>query len=192
MDIKTGDYRTSEGRSTDSKKSIELNSEEFKIIQAQITNLNQQLSIAQTVSTKEKHRSEELKSMTDRLQADFDNHRKRTAEMTKKLREDGQADVIEKIFPLTDTLKQAVKMIPDPKTQEGLNMVLRQFINTLEQLGVTEIPALGQPFDPNFHNAVADIKVKNPEDQNIIVEVYTKGYKLRDRVIRYSDVKVGR
>ena len=192
MDIKTGDYRTGDLRSSDSKKSVELNSEEFKIIQAQITNLTQQLSIAQTVSTKEKARAEELKGMAERLQADFTNHRKRTDEMSKKLREDGQADAIEKVLPLADILRQAVALVKDEKTQEGLKLVLRQFMRTLEEMGVTEIPALGEKFDPNIHNAVADIKVKNPEDQNIIVEVYQKGYRLKDRILRYSDVKVGR
>jgi len=193
LDRKTGDYRpTGDLRSSDAKKSIELNSEEFKIIQAQITNLTQQLSIAQTVSTKEKNRAEELKNLAERLQADFTNHRKRTDEMAKKLKEDGKADAIEKIIPISDTLRQAVTLVKDEKVQEGLKLVLKQFMHTLEGMGVTEIPALGETFDPNLHNAVSDVKVKNPEDQNIIVEVFTKGYKLGDRVIRYSDVRVGR
>jgi len=187
----TDDYRTGELKSSESKTSIELNSEEFKIIQAQITNLTQQLSIAQTVSTKEKTRAEELKTLAERLQADFSNHRKRTDEMAKKLKEDGQADAIEKILPLADVLGQATALVKDEKTQEGLRLVLKQFMQTLENMGVTEIPALGEMFDPNLHNAVSDVKVK-PADQNKIVEVYQKGYKLRDRVLRYSDVIVGR
>ncbi|MCL2375729.1 MAG: nucleotide exchange factor GrpE, partial [Firmicutes bacterium] len=153
MDNNTADSRTGDMRSSDSPKSVELNSEEFKIIQAQITNLTQQLSVAQTVSTKEKARAEDLKAMAERLQADFDNHRKRTAEMSKKLKEDGQAEVIEKIIPLTDTLRQAITLVKDEKTQEGLRLVLRQFMHTLEGLEVTEIPALGEMFDPNLHNA---------------------------------------
>ena len=172
--------------------SVELNPEEFKTIQAQIANLTQQLSIAQTVSNKEKARSEELSHLAARLQADFDNYRKRTTENMKKLKEEGSVEVIEKIIPLTDTLLQAVTMVSDESTAEGLRMVLKQFMNTLEGFGVTEIPALGEKFDPNLHDAVTDVKVKDASNVNVIVEVFQKGYRIGDRIIRYSKVKVGK
>jgi len=192
MNMRTGEIRPTGEMRTIERKSIELNSEEFKVIQAQIANLTQQLSLAQTVSVKEKNRSDELANLASRLQADFDNHRKRTQEAAKKMREDGRVEVVEKVIPIADTLRQASLMVKDEKVAEGLKMVLKQFMSTLETMGVTEIQSLGQPFDPNIHNAIMDVKVKDPKDVNIIVEVLTKGYRMGDKVIRYSDVKVGR
>lgn len=171
---------------------MELSKEEFQAIQNQVTNLNQQLAIAQAVAQKEKNRSEELKNFSDRLQADFDNYRKRTAENNKKLKEDGVVDVIEKVIPLLDTMKQGITLIPDEKVADGLKMIYKQFNEMLGSFGVTEIPALGEQFDPNLHNAVMQVKVKDEKNVNVIVEVFNKGYRLGDRIIRHSVVKVGK
>ncbi|MCL2062363.1 MAG: nucleotide exchange factor GrpE [Firmicutes bacterium] len=172
--------------------SIELDQEEFKVIQTQIANLNQQLSVAQAVASKEKNRSEELNVLSDRLQADFDNYRKRTAENNQKLKEDGIVDTVKKILPLMDTMRHAVTMVTDEKTAEGLKMVLKQFNDGLGSLGVAEIPALGEQFDPHLHDAVAQVKVRDASSANIIVEVLQKGYRLGERIIRHSVVKVGK
>jgi molecular chaperone GrpE len=170
---------------------VELNPEEFKVIQAQIATLNQQLSIAQAIAAKEKNRSDELNNLLNRLQADFDNYRKRTAENNQKLKEDGVVDAVKKIIPLTDTLRQAIAMTPDEKIAEGLKMVSKQFTDAMGSLGVTEIAALGEQFDPNLHEAVMQVKVKDDSNVNVIVEVFQKGYRLGERVIRHSVVKVG-
>jgi len=183
--------RTSE-RLNKTTPTVELNSDEFKIIQSQIATLSQQLSIAQAIVNKEKNRTEELSNMQTRLQADFDNYRKRTAESSKKLKEEGYCECIEKVLPLTDVMDQAIAMIKDEQTAEGLKMMLKQFMDTLSGLGVAEIPALGQQFDPNLHNAVMNVEVEDKSKANTIVEVFQKGYRIGDRILRYSVVKVGK
>ena len=160
--------------------------------QAQIDALMQQLSVAQAIAAKEKSRSEELSNLVNRLQADFDNYRKRNADLNKKQKEDGMVVIIEKVIPVLDVLKQAITMITDEKVAEGVKMIYRQINEMLATFGVSEIPALGEQFDPNLHNAIMQVKVKDPSKVNTVVEVFQKGYRMGDRIIRYSVVKVAK
>lgn len=171
---------------------IEMKQEEYKAIQAQLANLNQQMAIAQTIAGKEKGRSEELANLVNRMQADFDNYRKRTNDNSKRIKEDGVCEVIEKLLPVLDVLKQAIMMIPDEKVADGVKMIYRQLTELLTQFGVTEIPALGLPFDPTVHNAVMQVKVKDEDKVGLVVEVFNKGYRMGERIIRPSIVKVAR
>lgn len=82
---------------------------------AQLAAFAQQLTVAQAVAVKEKNRSEELSNLVNRMQADFDNYRKRNAELNKKQKEDGMVAVIEKVVPVLDVMKQAISMITDEK-----------------------------------------------------------------------------
>lgn len=185
-------FRTTTMDQISSPSSVELNPDEFKVIQAQIANLNQQLGIVQAVALKEKNRADELNNLVTRLQADFDNYRKRTNENNQKLKEDGIVEAVKKIIPLLDILRQAIAITQDEKTVEGLKMMAKQFSDGLGSLGVTEIPSLGEQFDPNLHEAVMQVKVKDSANINIIVEVFQKGYRLGERIIRHSVVKVGK
>ncbi|MCH5160853.1 MAG: nucleotide exchange factor GrpE [Clostridiales bacterium] len=169
---------------------VEIHQEEYKAMQNQLANASQQLSIAQAIAFKEKTRSEELSSLVNRLQADFDNYRKRMNEGNKKLKEDGMCAVLEKLIPEMDVMKQAIQTISDEKVAEGVKMIYRKFVDLLTAFGVEEIPALGQQFDPNLHNAVMNVKTSDPTKVNMIVEVFNKGYKMGDRVLRHSVVKV--
>ena len=169
---------------------VEMQQEEYKALQNQIATVTQQLSIAQAIAFKEKTRSEELSSLVNRMQADFDNYRKRMNDNNKKLKEDGMCVVLERLIPELDVLKQAIQTITDDKVAEGVKMIYRQFLDILTAFGVEEIPALGQQFYPNLHNAVMNVKTADPTKVNMIVEVFNKGYKLGDRVLRHSVVKV--
>ncbi len=160
--------------------------------QAQLSALMQQLAVAQTIATKERNRSEELANLVNRMQADFDNYRKRNAELNKKQKEDGMVAVIEKVIPVLDVLKQAISMITDEKVAEGVKMIYRQITEMLSNFGVSEIPALGEQFDPNLHNAIMQVKVKDPDKVNMVVEVFQKGYRMGERIIRHSVVKVAK
>ncbi len=160
--------------------------------QAQLSALMQQLAVAQTIATKERNRSEELANLVNRMQADFDNYRKRNAELNKKQKEDGMVAVIEKVIPVLDVLKQAISMITDEKVAEGVKMIYRQITEMLTNFGVSEIPALGEQFDPNLHNAIMQVKVKDPDKVNMVVEVFQKGYRMGERIIRHSVVKVAK
>ena len=169
---------------------IEVSQDDYKAMQNQIAAVSQQLTIAQAIAVKEKARSEELSNLVNRMQADFDNYRKRMNESNKKLKEDGMCAVLEKIIPELDVLKQAIQTITDEKIAEGVKMIYRRILDVLTSFGVEEIPALGQQFDPNLHNAVMQTKTNDPSKVNMIVEVYNKGYKLGDRILRHSVVRV--
>ncbi|MCH5157611.1 MAG: nucleotide exchange factor GrpE [Clostridiales bacterium] len=169
---------------------VEMQQEEFKALQTQIATVTQQLSIAQAIAIKEKARSEELSNLVNRMQADFDNYRKRMNENNKKLKEDGICAVLEKLIPALDVLKQAIQSIPDAKVAEGVKMIYRQVFDILTAFNVEEIPALGEQFDPNLHNAIVNVKTNDPAQVNMIVEVFNKGFRLGDRVLRHSNVKV--
>lgn len=161
-------------------------------VKAQLALYAQQLTVAQAVAVKEKNRSEELANLVNRMQADFDNYRKRNAELNKKQKEDGIVAVIEKLVPVLDVMKQAISMITDEKVAEGVKMIYRQINEMLASFGVTEIPALGEQFDPNLHNAIMQVKVKDADKVNMVVEVFQKGYRMGDRIIRHSVVKVAK
>ena len=161
-------------------------------IQVQVNGLAQQLQIAQTVATKEKSRSEELSNLVVRMQADFDNYRKRNNEQMKHNKEDGIVDVVEKLLPVLDNMKRAILMIQDEKVAEGVKMIYRQIVEVMGAFGITEIPARGEQFDPNLHNAVQQVKVKDSSKVNMVVEVLQKGYRMGDRVIRHSVVTVAK
>lgn len=169
---------------------VEVSQEDYKAMQNQIATVTQNLSIAQAIAVKEKAKSEELSNLVNRMQADFDNYRKRMNEGNKKLKEDGICAVLEKIIPELDVLKQAIQTITDEKVAEGVKMIYRRMVDVLTSFGVEEIPALGQQFDPNLHNAVMQTKTTDPSKVNMIVEVYNKGYKLGDRILRHSIVRV--
>lgn len=166
--------------------------DEKEDVSVDMATLTQQLQIAQTVATKEKSRSEELANLVARMQADFDNYRKRNNELNKKAKEEGIVEVVEKLLPVLDNMKRAIMMIQDEKVAEGVKMIYRQIVDMLESFGITEIAALGKQFDPNLHNAVQQVKVKDETKVNMVVEVLQKGYIMGDRVIRHSVVTVAK
>ena len=161
-------------------------------INAQLAGLTQQLQIAQTVAMKEKSRSEELGNLVSRMQADFDNYRKRTNELNKRTKEEGVVEVVEKLLPILDNLRLAIQAIDDESISEGIKMIYRQITDMLATFNVTEISALGEQFDPNLHNAVMQVKVKDADKANMIIEVMQKGFRMGDRIIRHSVVKVAK
>lgn len=128
-----------------------------------------------------------------RLFAEFDNFRKRTDKEKAARYDMGAKDVVEKILPVLDNFELALKNVPDDKEAsafaEGMEMIHKQFVKVLEDLGVTPIEAVGKEFDPNFHNAVMHVDDEEAGD-NIVVEEFQKGYMYKDHVVRYSMVKV--
>ena len=125
-----------------------------------------------------------------RLAAEYDNYRKRSARERDALFTDVRADTVKKFLPVYDTLLRAVKMTPEgDSARKGIEMTLTQFETVLTSLGVTPIEAEGKEFDPDLHNAVMVIEDEE-YGENIIVEEFEKGFKLGDKVIRFSVVKV--
>ena len=125
--------------------------------------------------------------------AEFDNFRKRTISEKAGMYNNGVRDVVEKMLPVIDNFERAVNTVNDADKEnamyKGVEMILKQFNEILSSIGVSEIPAEGEPFDPMLHSAVMHIDDESCDD-NVIVEVFQKGYKLGDKVIRPSMVKV--
>jgi len=140
----------------------------------------------------EKKRADEFLVTAKRLQAEFDNYRKRTNETNKRVKEDGNIEVIMGLLPVLDAIVQAKKMISDENTLSGINIIDKQIGELLNRFGVKKIEALGEQFDPNLHNAIMQMDVSEEEKKNCVVEVYQEGYILNDRVLRHSVVIVGK
>ena len=103
---------------------------------------------------------------------------------------DAKADALTAFLPVYDNLERALSTpTSDEAYRKGVEMTMVQFNQTLEKLGITEIPALGEKFDPNVHNAVMHVEDESL-GQNEVVEVFQKGFKLKDKVIRFAMVKV--
>ena len=133
---------------------------------------------------------EELNDRYKRLFAEFENYKKRTQKESLNKYAEITGDVVSKVLPVMDNLeKAAAAKTEDKNYQDGIKLVLKQFSEALSKLGMSEIEAVGQKFDPSFHEAVSHIDDKTKGEQEI-VEEYRKGYKIGDRVIRHSMVIV--
>ena len=125
-----------------------------------------------------------------RLAAEYENYRKRSARERDALFTDVRADTVKKFLPVYDTLLRAIKMMPeDDSARKGMEMTLTQLETVLTGLGVTAIEAVGKEFDPELHNAVMH-EENDDFGENIVMEEFEKGFKLGEKVIRFSVVKV--
>ncbi len=137
-----------------------------------------------------KAKNEELNDRYLRMLAEYDNFRKRAAKEKEGVYADAYGDVIKEILPVIDNLERAVAFPDSAKVVDGVNMTLNQFKASLEKLGIEEVPAeVGGAFDPNIHNAVMHVEDETL-GENVITDVFQKGYKKGDRVIRHPMVKV--
>ena len=128
-----------------------------------------------------------------RARADFLNYKKEEIERLKKVMEYGSEELILKIFPILDSLEKAETQIPldfkDNEWVEGISQVRIQLQDFLKKEGVEEIKTIGERFDPNFHEALEKVEVKNKEAGKIVKEIQ-KGYTLNNKVIRPAKVKI--
>ena len=134
-----------------------------------------------------------LKAAEDRylrLAAEYDNFRKRSARERDAIFADVRADTVLKFLPVYDNLVRAIAaMAEEDPGRKGVEMTLAQFETVLNKLGVIPIPALGEAFDPELHNAVMHVEDEE-QGENLIIEDFEKGIKMGDKVIRFSMVKV--
>lgn len=125
-----------------------------------------------------------------RLAAEYDNFRKRSAKEREGLYQDVRSDTIVKLLPVYDNLARALAHeTADTAYKKGVEMTMTQLEEILNKMNVTPIPAVGEKFDPALHNAVMHVEDETVED-SIIVQEYEKGFKLGDKVIRFSVVVV--
>ncbi|WP_281503683.1 nucleotide exchange factor GrpE [Ectobacillus sp. JY-23] len=164
---------------TEDQEVLEETSPESNGLQEQVAELTAKLS--------------ETENRMLRLQADFDNYRRRV-QLDKEAAEKYRAQsLVSDILPALDNFERAMKVeVSDEQAQsllQGMEMVYRQLTEALAKEGVAAIEAAGQPFDPHLHQAVMQVE-DSAYESNTVVEEFQKGYKLKDRVIRPSMVKV--
>lgn len=134
--------------------------------------------------------AEEAQNRYLRLAAEYDNYKKRTARELDARYADAKCDVLKSILPVIDNFERGLAVeTEDAAYKEGVVLIFKQFLDLLTQNGVTEIEAQGKPFDPALHNAVMHVEDENA-GENEVVEVFMKGYKQGDKVLRHSMVKV--
>ena len=145
---------------------------------------------------KKDKKDEQIAELTDKVKrqlAEFENFRNRTEKEKSQMYMVGARDVIEKLLPVVDNFGRGLKSIPedqkDGPVASGMEMIYKQLITVLTDLGVTPIEAVGQEFDPNFHNAVMHAEDEEL-GENTVSEEFQKGYKYKDAVLRHSMVKV--
>lgn len=140
-----------------------------------------------------KARIDELEDRVKRQMAEFENFRKRTDKEKAAMFETGARSVIEKVLPVVDNFERGLAAVPENEKDsafvEGMNKIYKQLMTELDNMGVKPIEAVGQEFDPNYHNAVMHIEDEN-YGENIVAEEFQKGYTYHDAVVRHSMVKV--
>jgi molecular chaperone GrpE len=128
-----------------------------------------------------------------RMQADFDNARKRATREQQEFREYASADTIKAILPILDSLERALQVSSGEKSElrSGVELIYKQLLDAFTKLGLRPIPAKGEPFDPRLHEAIEMVDTPDAEDHQILEELQ-RGYKFKDRLLRPSMVKVAR
>ena len=125
-----------------------------------------------------------------RLAADYDNFRKRSQKEKEQSYGNGKADAVEKLLPVYDNLERALNQeTADEAYKKGVEMTMTQLVSILEGLGVEIFGNLGDTFDPNIHNAVMHTEDENAEE-NTITQVFQKGFKLGEKIVRFAMVQV--
>lgn len=140
-----------------------------------------------------KEKIEELEDRVKRQMAEFENFRKRTEKEKTAMFETGAKSVIEKILPVVDNFERGLASIPDGEREgavaQGMQMIYKQLMTELENLDVKPIPAVGEEFNPEFHNAVMQVESEEFES-GVVAQELQKGYTYREGVVRHSMVAV--
>ena len=182
----TGNGEGTAGNAAEEAKPEETAEETLEDVQAKLT------ATAALLKTKEEEATE-IKNRLLRLQADFDNFRRRNTAEREELATYVTISVVNKFLQILDNFERAEAAAENAtdvqSVVDGMAGIQKQFVKTLEDLGVKEIPAQGEKFNPNFHEAV--MRGQNPEMEDETIDmVFEKGYQLHDKVVRHSKVRV--
>ena len=184
-----------EAKEQEAKNSEETEAEAEEEVAAEETEEPTKKKLFEKKNKKDKN-DEQIADLTDKLtrnMAEFDNYRKRTEKEKSAMYEIGAKDVVEKILPVVDNFERGLQSVPEDQKDDpfvdGMDKIYKQLMTTLEGIGVKPIEAVGQEFDPNFHNAVMHVEDEEL-GENVVAEEFQKGYMYRDSVVRHSMVKV--
>ena len=162
--------------------------------EARVTQIEAELAGERAAKEAALRERDELYDRWLRLQAEFDNYRKRTRRELEESKAKGAEELVVKLLPVIDNLERALNAAGSGASSgllEGVKMIHRQFLSTLEEIGVTPIDAVGKPFDPNLHEAIA-YEESDAYPDGVVMEELARGYALRGRALRPSMVKVAR
>ena len=149
----------------------------------------EETAAAEETFTVTKSQMEQMEQLAKVL-ADANNYRKRTTREKEHVYGTAKADTIKPFLTVLDNLERGVQQCEEGDGhRQGLEMICKQFMTVLEKLGVQQIEALGQPFDPARHNAVMHVEDESA-GENTVVEVFQQGYALGDKILRFAMVKV--
>lgn len=136
-------------------------------------------------------KEKEYLEIAQRIQAEFENYKKRNSEIATKSYHNGIGAVVNKLLPALDSFQQAKSNIKDVQMLSGLDLIYNQIMSALDSFGVKKIDCLGKIFDPNFHDAVLVEKNEKYEDE-VVLEEYQAGFIMNDKVLRPSSVKINK
>lgn len=140
---------------------------------------------------KEQQQSADYLNTAQRLQAEFDNFRRRNQTLRADAYQDGKLDTLKELLPVLDNFERAMAAKADADAFfEGVEKIYKQLLETMTKMGVEEIPALGETFDPEKHHAVMQAEATEDYPAGTVCEVFQKGYRAGEKVLRYSMVKV--
>jgi molecular chaperone GrpE len=122
--------------------------------------------------------------------AEYENYRRRTQNQAAQRYQEGRNDVIASLFPIGEKLERALSACADEKTKAGVEMVLSAYKKVLEGEGVEEINPVGEQFDATYSEAIMAMPAENGEESGVVKQVYVKGYKKGEKVLRYAQVIV--
>ena len=187
------DAGETENAATENQTVVNDAGEENAAVEAvDVEKLVAELAALKKEAEAEKARAAEMTDSARRLQAEFDNYRKRMNDNSRKVREDATAEVLVKVVPVLDTIAQALNMIDDEKVAGGVKMIGDEITKLLGSYGVVEIEAEGKEFDPKLHEAIMQMPAETEEQKDTVKQVFQKGYKMGDKVIRPARVIVNK
>ena len=160
-----------------------------------IAELTEQLKALTTELDQAREETAEARDQHLRLQAEWENFRRRTAKERLELIDSAGKDILMGFLPVVDDCQRALQVLresgADPAAIEGTELIYNKLMNFLKQRGVEPIPARGAVFDTDYHEAVAKFPVDDPAKKNTVIDVTQEGYTLNGNVIRYAKVVVG-
>jgi molecular chaperone GrpE len=145
-------------------------------------------------NTEEQTAPDELEEMKKKyllLYADFENFRKNKARERVELLQNAAAGVISELLPSIDNYERALANAPEGEISEGIQLIFKGILNTLQSKGLKELPAKGEVFNADFHDCITQYPAPSEEEKGKVLEVLEKGYTLNDKVIRFAKVVVG-
>lgn len=169
--------------------------DEVKKLKAELKNKDEIINDLESKIDTNKEDLDSTKASLQRIMAEFDNYKKRTQKEKDAIYSDAQYDILKAFLPVIDNMERALVNINENENgdtdsiKQGVELVFKNLVDVFKSEGVEEIPALDEEFDPNLHEAVFHIEDEE-YGENKVVEVLVKGYKLKDKVLRHSVVKV--